>query len=191
MMSYKLEEKLFLSKAIISNSSALIVSDYYHLGENSELVERSIAISLEMLKQRNELFGCSIPKSKKEIIEVDYEEIITIFNQICVGLPEVSKLTKERNNAILKIIETNTLEDIGNVFTNVSKSDYLMGKKVDWKADFDWIITPKNFIKILENKYKNIENGQQKSDSDVFKTAINSQAGADYVASQRNIYGAG
>jgi hypothetical protein len=172
---YKLEEKLFLSKAIISNGNALINADYYHLGDNEELAKRSIAISLEMLKQRNELFGCSEKKSvKKDVANVDFEEIITIFNQTCFGLPEVTKSTKERNNAILKILETYTLQDIGQVFKNVSQSDYLMGKKVDWKANFDWILIPKNFIKIIEGGYNNIYNNNNKTytASDTLKEKI-------------------
>ena len=74
-------------------------------------------------------------------------------------MPSVSKSTIEREKSIYKILETYTLDNIGNVFKLVAESDYLCGKKVDWIADFDWILTPKNFIKILENKYKNIDNG--------------------------------
>ena len=165
---FKLEEKLFLSKAIISNTHSLLLKSRFSDSKDNEgLVCESKNLALEMLKQRNELFDCSETKKtiKKEIAEVDFDEIINVFNTVCFVLPEVIKTTKERQNAILKILESYTTQDIGTVFKNVVLSDYLTGKKVEWKADFDWIMTPKNFIKILENKYKNIENGNRSNNT--------------------------
>jgi hypothetical protein len=92
-------------------------------------------------------------RSKKP--KIDFDEIGSIFNSTCTELSQVTKITAFRISAIKKVLETNTLEDIGTVFTNVSQSDYLNGKVVSWKADFDWIFKPEIFIKILENKYKN------------------------------------
>ena len=84
-----------------------------------------------------------------------------MFNTCCPDLPQVSKLTKDRQNLILKILETHSTQDIGDVFKNVTQSDYLSGRKVGttWKATFDWILIPGNFIKILEGNYKNLNNG--------------------------------
>ena len=48
------------------------------------------------------------------------------------------------------------------VFKLVSQSDYLNGKVNTWQATFDWILNPKNFIKILEGNYKNHEIAQDK-----------------------------
>jgi len=38
-------------------------------------------------------------------------------------------------------------------FESVRKSDFLMGRKTDWAADFDWLICPTNMAKVLEGKY--------------------------------------
>lgn len=162
-MNYKIEEKRFLESAIISNTNGLLASDWFNPAEPNyeQITAFALYLALEQLKKRNELFANEKKfKPKKEEFSIDIEEIITIFNQVCFSLPNVSKSTPEREKAIYKILETYTTQDIGTVFKNVSQSDYLCGKKVEWKADFDWIFVPKNFIKILENKYKNIENGQ-------------------------------
>lgn len=183
MKAYKLDEKKFLEQAIISNVQGLLSSDWYNPHDpNIEMITTHAKnLSLEMLKQRNELFFVEkkTPKSKEPEIKqnIDFEEIVTIFNQVCSMLPSVTKLTPERENAIVKILETYSLQDIGTVFRNVAQSDYLVGKKVEWKADFDWIFVPKNFIKILENKYQNVTNGQvntakQYAPSDNLKEAI-------------------
>lgn len=182
-MNYKIEEKRFLESCMISNMQGLLASDWLvpHEPNYETLTTYCKNLALEQLKQRNEMFYTE-NKTKEKRIEkkVDIDEIITIFNSICVALPSVSKSTIERENAIHKILETYTLEHIGNVFKLVSESDYLCGKKVEWVADFDWVLTPKNFIKILENKYKNIENGKQQSNSEIFKSAIESETGRNF-----------
>ena len=181
MKNYKIEEKLFLSKAIISNVHSMrLKSRFTENKDNEELVDESIELAVLMLEKRNKLFGESPKKEKKEsqIASIDFEEVIEIFNTCCSDLPQVTKLTKDRQNLILKILETHSTQDIGDVFKNVTQSDYLSGRKVGttWKATFDWILIPGNFIKILEGNYKNLNNGQQsrdKSDSDHKQSAIN------------------
>jgi len=164
MKSYKIDEKRFLESAILSNTQGLLCSDWFNPSEPNynQITSFSVSLALEQLKQRNELFGTKekVLKSKENTTSIDVEEIINIFNSVCNDLPSATKPTKERENAILKILETYSLENIGDVFKLVSESDYLCGKKVECKADFDWIFIPKNFIKILEGKYKNIDNGQ-------------------------------
>jgi hypothetical protein len=48
-------------------------------------------------------------------------------------------------------------------FTNVSKSDFLMGKVKSrdhphFEVDLEWLIRPTNFLKVLEGKYANKTN---------------------------------
>jgi len=183
MKNYKIEEKLFLSKAIISNVHSMrLKSRFTENKDNEELVDESIELAVLMLEKRNKLFGESPKKEKKEIqnVLIDFEEVIQVFNISCPDLPQVTTLTKDRRNLILKILETHSTQDIGDVFKNVTESDYLSGRKAGttWKATFDWILKPENFIKILEGNYKNLNNGKQsgnqsKSDSDHKESAIN------------------
>lgn len=181
MKNYKIEEKLFLSKAIISNVHSMrLKSRFTENNNNEELVDESIKLAVLMLKKRNELFGEFSKKEsvKKEAVSIDFDEVVQMFNQICFDLPQVTKLTKERQNLILKILENHSLQNIENVFKNVLESDYLSGRKLGttWKATFDWVLIPGNFIKILEGNYKNLNNGKQisnqpKSDADHKKSA--------------------
>ena len=90
-----------------------------------------------------------------------HQEIINIFNSVCINLTSVVMLTDERIKCIDLIEKKHGLQSIGNVFMKINESDYLNGGGKDgWKADFDWILNPTNFIKILEDKYKNRENGK-------------------------------
>lgn len=112
-----------------------------------------------------------IPKKQK----IDFEEIVKIFNSVCVDLPVVEKISKTREKAIENRIKEFSLEQLGDVFRKVHESDFLSGRKTDWKANFDWIMNPTNFIKILEDTYKNnTANGTSKSNEQIFTDAMQS-----------------
>jgi len=90
--------------------------------------------------------------------EIEFKEIVNIFNGVCKNLPQVQKITENRKNAIQTIIDEYGHQTLGEVFDQVSKSKFLNGdNERGWKADFDWILNPNNFIKILEKKYINNE----------------------------------
>ena len=67
MKNYKIEEKLFLSKAIISNVHSMrLKSRFTENNNNEELVDESIELAVLMLEKRNKLFGES---HKKESVK--------------------------------------------------------------------------------------------------------------------------
>jgi hypothetical protein len=48
------------------------------------------------------------------------------------------------------------MDKIISVIRTAGESDFLNGKNDKaWKADFEWIMRPQNFLKILEGKYEN------------------------------------
>lgn len=73
-------------------------------------------------------------------------------NNLC----QIVKMTKDRKAGILQRMKEPEF-DWKNIFIAVKESDFLLGKKSDsWKVDFDFIFcSPKNYLKILEGKYKN------------------------------------
>ena len=54
-------------------------------------------------------------------------------------------------------------EDFITVFKNAEESDFLSGRSGDWNScNFDWLIKPNNFVKVLEGTYKNSKPKKQK-----------------------------
>jgi hypothetical protein len=95
---------------------------------------------------------------EKGKVKVEYTKIKEIFNSVCINLPKVKTITNKRKKNINARVKEYDLETIGNVFTKVSQSDFLNGNNSNgWTATFDWIFNPSNFIKILEDNYKNKE----------------------------------
>jgi hypothetical protein len=93
---------------------------------------------------------------KKSTLEGPHQEILSVFNSTCFHLPKASLLTPKRKTLIDSILKTYTYDQIGLVFRLTTESDYLCGKISKWKASFDWLLNPNNFIKVLEGNYANI-----------------------------------
>jgi hypothetical protein len=101
-------------------------------------------------------------KSKTDLSNDELQQVVDVFNQVCTQLPEVQKLTLARKKTIQARVNEYGTKQIGALFRAVSKSDFLNGKgEKGWVADFDWIMNPNNFIKILEGRY----NGKTKSNT--------------------------
>lgn len=95
-------------------------------------------------------------KEKSEKEKIDFDEIVREYHEQCSGLPQVMKITPKRKSAINARAKEHGKEKIHEVFLSASKSKFLNGENDRaWKADFDWLMNPNNFVKIMEGRYKN------------------------------------
>lgn len=162
--------------------------------KNKNLNKATLKATLEALLQHlvnaNENENVIVNKSinkievKDEVIvkeKIEFQKIVDIFNSVCKNLPSVQKITNQRKSSINSRMNDYGLEKIGEVFQIVSKNEFLNGgNDRGWKADFDWVMNPNNFIKILEGKYQN--NGKQtnKTNEEVFKSGMESEVGKSF-----------
>lgn len=118
-------------------------------------------------------------KEKDISICVDYQQIVDAYNETCVSLPHVTKLTDKRKRAIKSALSDFSIDEIKDCFSRAERSDFLTGKSKDWKAGFDWLINKANIVKVLEGNYDNSKKTFNKS-----KNTFNDyqQAGTDYDA---------
>lgn len=97
-----------------------------------------------------------INKTKQNNNIVDYNFFIAQFNLICISLPKVQKVTDVRKKKIVVRLKENSREEILEVFRLAEQSDFLSGRSGVWgSCCFDWLMEPKNFVKVLEGNYKN------------------------------------
>jgi hypothetical protein len=93
-----------------------------------------------------------------------YDQILDLYHSILAELPRVRKFTQRRRKMLLAQwsekarsersgLYSNTLEFWEAFFKYISRSDFLMGRKTDFRANFEWIVTKKNFNKIIEGTY--------------------------------------
>lgn len=101
-------------------------------------------------------------------LKILFQEIADIYNEKlgsvlpCVQTlsPKRQKLLKARCEMRIGEHQLNTTAFWERYFDFVSKSDFLTGKsKSGWTADFDWLITETNFIRVIEGTYNNQRGG--------------------------------
>ena len=88
-------------------------------------------------------------------ISIRYQEIVDLFNSICVSLNKVRSLTDTRKKKIKSAYKLLN-GDYEGLFKRVEESDFLSGRNGKWdKCGFDWIMKQENMVKILEGNYDN------------------------------------
>ena len=93
----------------------------------------------------------------KKDINIDYNNIIDIYNTYCTNLSQVQKLTDKRKTAIRKFLKEFSKEDFEQICKIANQSDFLIGKnKNKWKADFDFLLRTDKAASVLEGKYNNL-----------------------------------
>lgn len=84
------------------------------------------------------------------------EEVVLLYNSICVSYPKVQKISERRKTAIKARLKDYTIDEFKKAFTNAENSDFLRGKNNrGWRADFDWLMNENNLAKALEGNYDN------------------------------------
>ena len=87
----------------------------------------------------------------------DYQAIIDLYNTMLPELPSVKLLTDKRRAAIRSCCQLKpsyySMDFWQAYFSDVKASDFLMGRKTDWRADFDFLTTRSKFVKVIEGAY--------------------------------------
>jgi hypothetical protein len=125
--------------------------------------------------QVTDLKDTSPEESKLPILRASLlppQQVVDLFNSICVKLPAVQLLThtrrgkiKTRNKEMLRILRQmhtpTTLETFWTeLFSTVNNTPFLCGEEPskthpNWSANFDWLTdNDSNYIKVLEGNYK-------------------------------------
>lgn len=87
---------------------------------------------------------------------IDYESVVQNYHVFCPKMNKVAVMNDTRKGFVRERISEHGLEKLIDVFRIAGESDFLNGKNdKGWKADFEWIIRPTNFVKIMEGKYSN------------------------------------
>jgi len=88
--------------------------------------------------------------------KISYQLIVDMYNNTCVSLPKVEKLSKDRRDAIRARSKIFTIDDFKKLFEKAEASNFLKGgNNNNWFANFDWLITDKHMPKVIEGFYDN------------------------------------
>jgi hypothetical protein len=95
-------------------------------------------------------------------------QVVQLYMQILPELPKPLKMTPMRARLVrarlsdfeqgdlLALDESGAIGAMRRYFERVRASDFLMGRGTcDFRADFEWLMRPNNFVKVLEGRYDN------------------------------------
>ena len=87
--------------------------------------------------------------------DIPYQKMIDLFHERCPSLPKIKSLTEKRKK-MMKVRWSDLKGDVieyQSFLDKVECSDFLTNRTGKWCANFDWIMTQHNFIKIVEGTY--------------------------------------
>lgn len=94
--------------------------------------------------------------SEKPKKNINYQQIMDLYNSVCTALPSITALSDDRKKAIRARLSTYSVEDLQRAFEKAQASEFLRGKNPrNWRATFDWLIKDANLAKVLDGNYDN------------------------------------
>lgn len=91
----------------------------------------------------------------------ELKDIIERYHLLCPRLPKIAALSEVRKSHIRARVNEFGIDKFYLVLEKVGNSDFMAGDNDrNWRPTIDWIITPNNFLKILEGKYDNKQQQQ-------------------------------
>lgn len=124
---------------------------------NANVIKGNTEIERELDKE------IEIDNKHYGISDAEVAEIVEIWNSI-IGVPNIRSMTKTsaRFKALNARFKEHGYDVLMEMLLKVRDSDFLRGKnKEGWTPNFDWVVNPTNFIKILEDTYVNKESNHE------------------------------
>jgi hypothetical protein len=120
--------------------------------------EAALEISGEISGEKSSSSNPKDPEKPKKQ-SIPYQQIYEAYREHCPELPCIRKLTE----GLRKDIQARWKQDSDRqsltwwveYFCEVAKSDFLMGRKTDWKANFKWLVGKRNMDKVEAGFYSN------------------------------------
>jgi uncharacterized protein YdaU (DUF1376 family) len=117
----------------------------------------------EKIREEEKVEGTTVPVISSEMThpvdskpELKVEHVVEAWNATAeqLGLKAVRKLTPERRRKVATRIRQNTVDEFTEAIGAIGRSAFLRGDNDRaWKADFDWMLEPRNFTKLIEGTY--------------------------------------
>lgn len=116
--------------------------------------KKSLTTNHKPLTTNQDISSSNEDVSDEPLITVD--EVVRAWNDLAADrdLPKVVKLTPTRRKQIQARIREYNAEDWSTALSAIYRSKFLCGENDrGWKADFDFLLQPKSFVKLIEGAY--------------------------------------
>jgi uncharacterized protein YdaU (DUF1376 family) len=119
--------------------------------QNGRQIQSQLHSSTELIASSNEDVSAeptAKPLSKREVIDAWQSRMVP------KGFPAIAKMTGQRERQLNARLRDSTLEEWQRAMDALERSAFCRGENDrGWKADFDFLLQPKSFTKLLEGAY--------------------------------------
>ena len=140
---------------------------------NATTLQRECNVEIEKEKKKNKN-NIVFPNGNTQVTQetaspslpdCPFTEIMDLFNKICVSFPRILGIDGERKRAVAARWRTyKSLDPFRELFGIAEDTPFLKGNNNrNWVANFDWMMKPTNFVKILEHRYDGGQQTQQQA----------------------------
>lgn len=114
------------------------------------------------INKKKEKKGAIVAEEKPA--EWSAENVMEFYNRQCGRMPKALTLTRTRKKMVLARLKEHGGDRVRQVLEKAAASDFLCGtNSKGWRAGFDWLLHPSNFLKILEGTYSNPSQANDRS----------------------------
>ena len=97
---------------------------------------------------------------------IDINELAKFFNsemkRVGALIPTIKTISGQRKTHTLARIREYGKETFAQMIRMAAESDFLNGKNAKgWTANYDWLVFPNNFVKVIEGNYNNRQHGSR------------------------------
>lgn len=97
---------------------------------------------------------------------IDINELAKFFNsemkKAGALIPTIKTISGQRKTHTLARIREYGKETFAQMIRMAAESDFMNGRNTKgWTANYDWLIKPENFVKVIEGNYKNRQHGSR------------------------------
>ena len=145
------------------------VSGDFHLGKNTNGIDQNPKPIPDINTDINT--DITPPISPPDACDglFDQASAFHAYNQLAerCGLPMAQTFSKPRIAALSeRLKECGGLDGWRNALAKVEASDFLCGRKTDWRCDLDFLLQKKSFTRLMEGFYDNVSKPNPKRDQE-------------------------
>lgn len=165
LTSKSIQERYLEMSIRAKRKDAIIPEKYIILPEESKEIQEESNIPFKNHKvkeskvKESKVNNTPLPPLEGDTIEkdkIDFQKLGELFNSLFDGvLPKVTlPISESRKSPIRARAKEFGKEKILEMFQTALNSPHLLGNNDrGWKASFDWLFKPTNFVKVIEGNY--------------------------------------
>jgi predicted phage replisome organizer len=132
-----------------------------HCNNDETDSNKNVTTEIELEKEKEIELEIDIDNVSKDTSVNKFTPIIEKWNSL--NLQQLRTISNNRQTLLNARIKEHGFDSVLEAIENINDSSFLKGQNNrNWMITFDWLVKPNNFVKVLENSYKDNTNDTKK-----------------------------